>query len=116
MSWKTRLEPYGKLGLVIYLATTCISMVVFGTLLHLGFRDTLAGAVASGASLVRSHLGAGLADTLTPSGNLTGTTLVAAYVLTKLVQVPRILFTLAITPWVARRLARPAEPHTREET
>jgi ACR3 family arsenite efflux pump ArsB len=116
MSWKARLAPYGRLGLMIYLGTTCVSMVVFGTLLHLGFRDPLAQALASVTGVVRNHLGSGLADALTPSGNLTGTTLVAAYVLTKLVQVPRILFTVAVTPWVARRLARESGTATAEDT
>ena len=116
MSWSKRLAPYGRLGLMIYLGTTCVSMVVFATLLHLGFRDALAGAVTSAANIVRAHLGEGLADALTPTGNLAGTTLVAAYVLTKLVQVPRILFTVAVTPWVAQRLARAPMQPTREDT
>ena len=116
MSWRSRLAPYGKLGVVIYLGTTCVSMIVFATLLHLGFRESLAGAVTAATNAVRMHLGEGLADAVTPTGNLAGTTFVAAYVLTKLVQVPRILFTVAVTPWVARRLARAPVQPSHEDT
>jgi hypothetical protein len=112
--WKAKLAPYGRLGLYIYLGTTCVSMVVFLTLLHFGFRDTLVGWIAASEQFARANVGAGVADFIASTGSLSGgsTTVVAAYAITKLIQVPRIMFTVAITPAVARYFRRAPAPDT----
>ncbi len=76
----------GRLGLVVYLSTTCVSMITFLGLLHFGFGDSLAW--------IHDYVPAG------------STTVVGAYALTKLIQLPRIAFTVAFTPIVARWLGR----------
>lgn len=106
--WKEKLAPYGKLGLFVYLGTTCISMIVFLTLLNLGFRDTVIGWIGASENFARAYVGVGIADFIARTGNVSGgsTTVVAAYVITKLLQVPRIMLTVAITPVIARFLRR----------
>ncbi len=106
--WKAKLAPYGKLGLFVYLGTTCVSMIVFLTLLNLGFRESIIGWIGATEHFARAHVGTGVADFIARSGNVSGgsTTLVAAYVITKLIQVPRIMLTVAITPVIARLLRR----------
>jgi hypothetical protein len=61
-------------------------MVTFLGLLHFGFGESLAW--------IHAYV---------PSGS---TTVVGAYALTKLIQIPRIAFTVAFTPVLARWLGR----------
>jgi hypothetical protein len=84
--WRARMARLGQLGLAVYLSTTCISMITFLGLLHFGFGEKLAW--------LNEHL---------PDGS---TTVVGAYALTKIIQVPRIAFTVAFTPVLARWLGR----------
>ncbi|MFZ5475588.1 MAG: FAM210A/B-like domain-containing protein [Myxococcota bacterium] len=84
-SWKQRLEQYGKLGFVVYFSIFFLTIGLFAAMLKLGFAERI--------PWLASHAG-------------DGATLVAAYALTKLVQVPRIALTLAITPVIARRMGK----------
>ncbi len=79
----------GTLGVGVYLGTTCVSMLVFLPLLHFGLADRL-----------------GPLQEWLPQG---ATTVVGAYALTKMIQVPRMLFTIAFTPLLARWLGRAVE-------
>jgi hypothetical protein len=88
--WRDRLAQLGRLGLIVYLSTTCVSMVSFLCLLHFGLGERLAW--------LDEHL---------PDGS---GTIVGAYALTKLIQVPRIAFTVAFTPMLARWLGRETPP------
>jgi hypothetical protein len=84
-TWKQRLEQYGKLGIGIYFGIFFLTLGGFTAMLKLGLTESI--------PWLATHAG-------------DGATLVAAYALTKLVQVPRLAATLAITPVVARRLGK----------
>lgn len=80
-NWKQRLEAYGRVGFYVYLAIWLGTLAVFFTLLELGLQDEL--------PWLAEHAGQ-------------GASLAGAWLLTKVVQVPRIAATLAVTPAVAR--------------
>jgi hypothetical protein len=84
----TRLmKDYGPVALLVYLSTFVLSMVVFSIIIQVGF-DLKA-------------LGERFGVQLDGASSLMGT-LAAAWVLTKVIQVPRIFATLALTPIVGR--------------
>jgi hypothetical protein len=84
----TRLmKDFGPVALVVYLSTSVLSMTVFSIIIQVGF-DLKA-------------LGERFGVQLDGASGLMGT-LGAAWVLTKVIQVPRIFATLALTPIVGR--------------
>lgn len=80
-SWPDRVKELGPLGLVVLFSTLVVSMLFFGTALHFG--------LGAQVPWLAEHLPAG------------ATTVVGAYALSKLITVPRIILTVAITPWIA---------------
>lgn len=97
---KTLMTEYGFLAILVYLSTSVLSMT--------GFTIAI-------LSLDLKALGERFGVQLEGTSGLLGT-LGAAWVLTKVIQVPRILVTLALTPligripFVARLLKRFEEP------
>lgn len=85
--WKQQLEAYGRIGLYVYFAIFAGTLVAFFAALKLGLQDSV--------PWLAEHAGE-------------GATLAGAWLLTKLVQIPRIAATLAVTPVVARWTGRPA--------
>lgn len=83
---KTLMTEYGFLAIVVYLSTSVLSMT--------GFTIAI-------LSLDLKALGERFGVQLEGTSGLVGT-LGAAWVLTKVIQVPRILVTLALTPLIAR--------------
>lgn len=83
--WKKRLDEYGRLGVYVYLAIWIGTMAVFFVLLKMGVQERV--------PWLASHAGE-------------GATLGAAWLLAKVVQIPRIGATLAVTPFVARWMGR----------
>jgi Protein of unknown function (DUF1279) len=83
---KTLMTEYGFLAIVVYLSTSVLSMT--------GFTIAI-------LSLDLKALGERFGVPLEGTRGLLGT-LGAAWVLTKVIQVPRILLTLALTPIIAR--------------
>jgi hypothetical protein len=93
---KVLMTEYGFLAIVVYLSTSVLSMTVFTVLI---------------LSADLQALGARFGVELAGTSGLLGT-LGAAWVLTKIIQVPRMIATLALTPiigripFVARQLRR----------
>jgi hypothetical protein len=83
---KTLMTEYGFLAIAVYLSTSVLSMT--------GFTIAI-------LSLDLKTLGERFGVQLEGTSGLLGT-LGAAWVLTKVIQVPRILITLALTPLIAR--------------
>jgi hypothetical protein len=83
---KTLMTEYGFLAILVYLSTSVLSMT--------GFTIAI-------LSLDLKALGERFGVQLEGTSGLVGT-LGAAWVLTKVIQVPRILLTLALTPLIAR--------------
>lgn len=84
---KEKMDALGKLGLYVYLSTFVISMITFYTLLKTGVSEQI--------PWIQAHAGSGAAFG-------------GAWVLTKVIQIPRILLTLAITPLLAKLLEKRA--------
>lgn len=91
-AWKERLAALGTVGLVVHFS-------IFGLCI---------AAMAAGIRYGLLELVPWLAERL-PNG---ATTFVGAYALTKVLTIPRLALTCAVTPLVARLLGRsaPAEP------
>lgn len=83
--WKQKLEVYGRLGLYVYVVLYVGSLATFFVLLQMGVQDRV--------PWIAEHVGS-------------GASIGGAWLLNKVIQVPRILATLAITPVVARWLGR----------
>jgi hypothetical protein len=83
---KTLMVEYGILAVAIYLSTLVVSMTVFTIAI---------------LSLDLKALGDRFGVSLDGTGGLLGT-LTAAYVLSKVISVPRMFATLALTPIIAR--------------
>lgn len=83
---KVLMTEYGFLAVLIYLSTSVVSMTVFTVLLQ---------------SMDLKALGDRFGVQLEGTSGLLGT-LGAAWVLTKIIQVPRIFATLALTPLIGR--------------
>ncbi|HVG63299.1 MAG TPA: DUF1279 domain-containing protein [Hyalangium sp.] len=83
---KTLMTEYGFLAIAVYLSTSVLSMTVFTIAI---------------LSLDLKTLGERFGVELEGTSGVLGT-LGAAWVLTKVIQVPRILVTLALTPLIAR--------------
>lgn len=93
--WKKRLEAYGRLGIYVYLAIWIGTMATFFVLLKLGVQERV--------PWLASHAGE-------------GATLGAAWLLAKVVQIPRIGATLVVTPFVARWVGRRAPANAAPST
>ncbi|HYI01182.1 MAG TPA: DUF1279 domain-containing protein [Hyalangium sp.] len=85
--FKRLMKDYGPVALLVYLSTFLVSMTVFTIVIQVGF-DLKA-------------LGERFGVQLDGTSGLMGT-LGAAWVLSKVIQVPRIFATLALTPIVGR--------------
>jgi hypothetical protein len=83
---KVLMAEYGFLAVLVYLSTSVLSMTVFTTLI---------------LSADLKALGERFGVQLEGTSGLLGT-LGAAWVLTKVIQVPRIFATLALTPFIGR--------------
>jgi hypothetical protein len=90
-NWKKELERYGNIGLVVYLSIFVLTMGIMITVVETGSVNAL--------PWFRDH------PEIT-----SGATWVAAWAMTKVLQVPRILLTLALTPMIARWTGRSVSP------
>jgi apolipoprotein N-acyltransferase len=81
--WKAEIQRYGALGLAVWFSIFFLSIGVFWSLLRLGVRLPWLDGVGGDAS-----------------------TLLAAYLATKVLMVPRAILTLAVTPVLAKKLGK----------
>lgn len=92
-NWKKELERYGNIGIIVYLSIFVITMASMVAALEFGLVSSL--------PWFRDH----------PEVTQ-GATFVAAWAMTKVLQIPRILLTLGLTPLLARWTGRVASPGT----
>lgn len=94
-AWRKKIEQYGKLGIIVYLSIFTLSLLGSAALLKMGLADKIPW-IADNPKIG------------------TSATFVGAYLLTKAIQIPRLLLTLAITPAIARWTGQPVAPITPE--
>jgi hypothetical protein len=111
-----QLTDLGRLGAVVHFAGYVVCLGACLLLVELGFKREILDAIAAMERFARAHVSAWIADKLSlASAGDAGVqvlgfdlaTLGSAYLVTKMLSVPRIFVTLAITPPIARRLERP---------
>ena len=116
-----QLSDLGRLGAVVHFAGYLACLAVCCVLVELGFREEVHTAIGAAERIARAHVSTWLADKLSMARAEDGgvtllglnlATLGSAYVVTKVLSVPRILLTLAVTPAIARRLERASETPT----
>ncbi len=112
-----QLTDLGRLGAVVHFVGYLACLAGCLLLVELGFKEEVHTAIGTAERFARAHLSVWLADKLSMAGSGEGSvtllglnlaTLGSAYIVTKVLSVPRILLTLAITPAIARRLQRDA--------
>lgn len=82
-TWKQQLEQYGRLGLIVHFSIFGLTLIAMGALLKLG--------LAAELPYLKDH----------PEAQ-SGATIIAAYALTQLLKLPRLLLTLSLTPLIAK--------------
>jgi len=107
-----KLLALGKLGAVVHFVCYLLCIAIFTLLIELGFRDPIMAGLAWLEGFARAHLGTWLADKLAAASDggmtlfgMSLATLGGAVVATKVLSIPRMMLTAAITPAIARRLA-----------
>lgn len=88
---KRMVDVYGRLAVGVYIAIYALTIATFFVLLRAGFQH---------------HLPEWLTSVLPAEG----TTFVGAWAMAKVLQIPRIMLALAITPLVAKMLGRAPVP------
>ncbi len=110
-----QLTDLGRLGAIVHFAGYLACLAVCLVLVELGFKEEVQHAIGAAERFCRTHVSVWLADKLSMArAGEGGTTLLglnvatlgSAYIVTKVLSVPRMLLTLAITPAIARRLER----------
>ena len=85
-AWRRRLEVYGRLGIYVYIVIWLTTIAAFAVLIEMGLTQRI--------PWLAEHAAGG------------GATLVVAWALAKVLQIPRIALTLAVTPVIAKWIGK----------